>query len=80
MAGAGTHHPHGRDGPLVVLEGCQLRAVDAEQHQLQSRDQQEHLRAMAPHEVWRLYAVWQQEAGNLLYFWKLKKRKTGGFP
>lgn len=70
MAGAGTHHPHGRDGPLVVLEGCQL----------QSRDQQEHLRAMAPHEVRRLYAVWQQEAGNLLYFWKLKKRKTGGFP
>lgn len=29
-----THHPHRRDGPLVVLEGHQLQAVNVEQHQL----------------------------------------------
>lgn len=29
-----THHPHGRDGPLVVLEGHQMHAVYGEQHQL----------------------------------------------
>lgn len=27
-------HPHRRDGPLVVLEGHQLQAVNVEQHQL----------------------------------------------
>lgn len=25
-----THHPHRRDGPLVVLEGHQLQAMDGE--------------------------------------------------
>lgn len=29
-----THHPHRRDGLLVVLEGHQLQAVYGEQHQL----------------------------------------------
>lgn len=46
-----THHPHGRDGLLVVLEGDQLQAMDGEQHQLQPRSQQDHLRAVALHEV-----------------------------
>lgn len=29
-----THHPHGRDGPLVVLEGYQMHAIYGEQQQL----------------------------------------------
>lgn len=67
---AGTHHPHGCDGLLVVLEGCQLQALDGEEHQLQPRHQQDHLRAMALHEVRRHHVVWQEETCNLLYFFK----------
>lgn len=60
-----THHPHRRNGPLVVVEGHQLQAVDGEQHQLRSGGQQDHLGAMALHEV-RSHSVRQGEAGQLL--------------
>lgn len=60
-------HPHGRDGPLVVLKGHQLQAVNGEEHQLWAGHQQDHLGAVALHEVRRHHGVWQQEARNLSY-------------
>jgi len=67
---APTHHPQGRDGLLVVLEGCQPQALDGEEHQLRPRHQQDQLRAMALHEVRGCHGVWQEETCNLLYFFK----------
>lgn len=69
---AHTHHPHGRDGPLVVLEGCQLHPVDGEERQLRPGHQQDHLRAVALHEVRRGHGVGQEETCHLLYFVKEK--------
>jgi len=63
-------HPQGRDGLLVVLEGCQPQALDGEEHQLRPRHQQDQLRAMALHEVRGCHGVWQEETCNLLYFFK----------
>lgn len=65
-----THHPQGCDGPLVVLKGHQLQAVNGEEHQLRAGHQQDHLGAVALHEVRRHHGVWQQEACNLLCFLK----------
>lgn len=67
---ARTHHPQGCDGLLVVLEGCQLQALDGEEHQLRPRHQQDHLGAVALHEVRRHHGVWQEETCNLLHFLK----------
>lgn len=70
--GCGTHHTQGRDGLLMVLEGCQPQAVDGEEHQLRPRHQQDHLGAVPLHEVRRHHGVWQVETCNLLYFLKEK--------
>lgn len=64
-----THHPHGRDGPLVVLKGHQLQVMNGEEHQPGAGHQQGSPGSRGPSsEVRRHHGVWQQEARNLSYF------------
>lgn len=70
VGGRHAHHPHGRDGPLVVLKGHQLQAVDGEEHQLRPGHQQDHLRAVALHDVRRHHGLWQEETCDLFSFLK----------